>query len=345
MMTWLKNGLGWLIRYWFDVAFVLVCMACLLSFFGQKGWSMDVLASFRLPFILAFAGFAVVYVLRGTWRQGLVCLLLLGINVSQWVFYLPQLSLIKPVDKPVDLKILQFNVWKLNREPNKVYQLLDQEKPDVVALEEYTRHQDYVLSRELKKRFPYAVVRVDMTQSVDDLESEGEDNALYSRLPLDNVRVWVTQHDHKLPKPNTEKVIVATIRVKGQPVDVMVMHTASPTQQHRYYHQKFHMAMLEDHLDEMAPNVVLMGDLNATPWSWTMRRLLRQTGLKDSNEGVGIWPTWPRWLPLLPLDQVLYKGRLQLVSRRVLPAAGSDHLPVVATFHLSATKLPVPSPK
>ena len=343
MKPWTGNPLGWLVRYWFDVVFIVCCVACLLSFFGQKGWTMDVLASFRIPFMMAFSMFAGVYLLRGNWRQSLVCLLLLGIQLSQWVFYLPQLSMIKPVNASTDLKVLQFNVWKLNDNTQKVLTLIDQQKADVVALEEYTPELLAKLGKPLAQRYPYHIIRVTPAgEHATEEKHPGEALALYSRLPFTQTRLWWTQHDHKLPSPNTENALVGTVQVKGQPVDVIALHTMSPTQQHRYYHQKFHMAMLEQHLAEMAPNVIIMGDLNASPWSWTFRRLVRQLNVKDSQEGFGIWPTWPRWLPLLPLDHVLYKGNLQVVNRKVMPEAGSDHLPVLVSFSVSQPANPKP---
>jgi endonuclease/exonuclease/phosphatase (EEP) superfamily protein YafD len=345
MTKWITNPLGWLLRYWFDVGFILVCVACLLSFFGQKGWSMDILACFRIPFMVAFSTYAGVYLLRGNWRQSLVCLLLLGIQLSQWMFYLPQLSMVQPaVNAPLDLKVMQFNVWKWNDAPQKVLAVVDEQKPDVLAVEEYTPELRAKLGKPLAQRFPYHFIRVTPPSSAHatDEKHPGEAIALYSRLPFIKTRLWWTQHDHKLPSPNTENALVATLQIKGQPVDVIAMHTMSPTQQHRYVHQKFHLAMLEQHQAEMASQVIIMGDLNATPWSWTLKRLIRQLSLKDSQEGFGVWPTWPRWLPLLPLDHVLYKGQLQVISRKVLPAAGSDHLPVVVSFSVSQPALPKP---
>jgi endonuclease/exonuclease/phosphatase (EEP) superfamily protein YafD len=315
----------WLIRYGFDVAFLLVAVASLMSFFGQKGWSCDLMACFRFPFLWAFGLFALGYLFRGRWQMATLCLLLAGFQFSQCVFYLPQYSLVKPVaaQTPVDLTVLQINVWKLNTKPQDVVAFITQKQPDVVAISEYTPRMHQAMGAALLAQYPYRVVR-----------HHHEETALYSKYPLQLHRHWWTQHDHKLSEPNVESVIACRIQLKGQPVDVLMMHTLSPVDGHRYHHQQAHMAMLEDHTAEMAPTMVLLGDLNATPWSWTTRRLLRQLDLTDSEEGTMIVPTWPQWFPLLPLDHVFYRGRLRLISRQVLPAIGSDHLPVLVKFAL-----------
>jgi vancomycin resistance protein VanJ len=322
--------MGWLVRYGFDVSFLLVCLASVLSFYGQKGWSFDLLACFRIPFIYAFVAYMVLYALRGAWQRVVVAFVLLGVQLSQWVFYLPAVSLVKPVPQaPVALTVMQCNVWKKNTQLPELMRTVTKQSPDVLALEEYTEPIHRALNTKLAALYPYHVIRL------------GEEMALYSRVPISNVKVWWTQHDHVLPSPNVESAIVARLAVGQTPVDVVVLHTLSPTQQHRYYHQQFHMAMLEQHNAELAPTAIVMGDMNATPWSWTLRRLIRQLNLLDSEEGTMVVPTWPRWWPLLPIDHVLYRGQLAVVKRTVLPPTGSDHSPVVVQFAHQAPTLPV----
>ena len=79
--------------------------------------------------------------------------------------------------------------------------------------------------------------------------------------------------------------------------------------------------------------VIVAGDLNATPWSHSMKPLLA-TGLQGSS----LSPTWRRGNPLLaiPIDWLLYRGPsskpdgIRCSKRWVGPDLGSDHRPVVA---------------
>ena len=82
--------------------------------------------------------------------------------------------------------------------------------------------------------------------------------------------------------------------------------------------------------------VIIAGDLNATPWSIPFRRLISESGLRNSMNGH--WPTgtWHASLPgalQIPIDHCLYSDVLVLLSRQVgADSFGSDHRPVKARF-------------
>ena len=72
------------------------------------------------------------------------------------------------------------------------------------------------------------------------------------------------------------------------------------------------------------------------PWSLPLRRLIRQTGLRDSALGFGVQPTWPAGMLLarIQIDQCLVSEDLKVVRRDVGPDVGSDHLPLVVELAL-----------
>lgn len=75
---------------------------------------------------------------------------------------------------------------------------------------------------------------------------------------------------------------------------------------------------------------VVVGDLNATPFSAPLRRLLAATGLVNSQRGFGLQASWPvgRPLPLLAIDHCLHDAALSTTARALGPDLGSDHLPL-----------------
>ncbi len=87
------------------------------------------------------------------------------------------------------------------------------------------------------------------------------------------------------------------------------------------------IAMIASELD--ADEVIVAGDLNCTPWSPAMKPL--RSRLKSATRRAR---TWPARLPVIPLDHILYAGKLDVLEagtwRGAAARRASDHLPVVA---------------
>lgn len=78
--------------------------------------------------------------------------------------------------------------------------------------------------------------------------------------------------------------------------------------------------------------VLLMGDLNVTPWSPAFARLLDDGELRDASVSRGLTTTWPAiclWCGVL-IDHILVNPKLAVIESRVAEDIGSDHRPVVA---------------
>jgi endonuclease/exonuclease/phosphatase (EEP) superfamily protein YafD len=75
--------------------------------------------------------------------------------------------------------------------------------------------------------------------------------------------------------------------------------------------------------------LVVIGDLNITPFSPLFARTLR-AGKLASCDGGGLHPTWPaRVAPLfIQIDHCLASAGIQTEDFRVGPYLGSDHYPI-----------------
>jgi endonuclease/exonuclease/phosphatase (EEP) superfamily protein YafD len=78
--------------------------------------------------------------------------------------------------------------------------------------------------------------------------------------------------------------------------------------------------------------VVVVGDLNVTPWSAHYRRLLAEAELIDSQRVTACNPVGPHSAgPLgLPIDHVLHSDDVTVLDRELGPSFGSDHRSVHA---------------
>ena len=77
-------------------------------------------------------------------------------------------------------------------------------------------------------------------------------------------------------------------------------------------------------------SVVLVGDLNMSPWSYSFRSLKTQAGLEGPRIFKPSWPAWPLPFPQVALDHILISPDLAFQTIRTGPAAGSDHLSMFA---------------
>jgi endonuclease/exonuclease/phosphatase (EEP) superfamily protein YafD len=77
--------------------------------------------------------------------------------------------------------------------------------------------------------------------------------------------------------------------------------------------------------------VIVLGDLNATPWSRPFERLIARSGLVDTRAGFGVQASFPAGSSVLriPIDHVLVTPGVGVRARWIARDVGSDHLPVV----------------
>ena len=80
---------------------------------------------------------------------------------------------------------------------------------------------------------------------------------------------------------------------------------------------------------EQHERVVLLGDLNGTMDDRAFADLTSQLRSAQNAAGDGFGFTWPASFPVARIDQILVRG-VKPESSWVLPATGSDHLPVAA---------------
>lgn len=124
--------------------------------------------------------------------------------------------------------------------------------------------------------------------------------------------------------------LAVTIDVAGDPVTVLGIHTVSPHTSERASTRDGDLARLAEWVVSQPTEVIVAGDLNATPFAWAFRQLLEASDLSNSQSGFGYQPTWPTGNILLriPIDHVLLSDGLVVVDRRVGSSFGSDHFTV-----------------
>lgn len=334
ILLWPFKLLGFLVMSLVGLLLLVSCVFTLTGFWGEKGWWWDISSHFRLQYLwvqlLAFLWASVPLILRRKtgrlfWLQWGVLLVFVSLNLSQVLpYYWPQ-----PVPDnllPGKVKILHSNVLFANHNTEAVARLIREKDPDILTLAEYTNEWQVALQQTgVLQRYPYR-----------QLVPYSEDG-IYSKIPFQKVGI-----DYR--RKGEDATARLDLSLLGRPVTLVLVHPVNPVLQDWYRRQGIHFDWWVSERPKYRENLILMGDLNTAPWSSSFRHLIRETGLRDSQEGFGLQPSWPRrtpilpveLLPLIPIDHVLVSEKFVVLKRELGPDVGSDHLPIYVELGLRA---------
>jgi endonuclease/exonuclease/phosphatase (EEP) superfamily protein YafD len=304
----------WLKRVVARIPVLLLGIAFLGTAASPLGiWSshLERMSHFRFGWIVLLLLLFGFFLKRGQRRPAIASgLLLAGSVLAILPYWIPPAQ---PARQNGGLKFIAWNLlWENPRKEEALPWLLEQDA-DVLVLTECTDDWRARLV-ELSAEYPHRI-------------TSGRDGAegmwVLSRHPLD------------APDPAglaAKKPWISTVMHAPQgPVRILGMHPRTPRSGHRFgerneqYGKAAAMAAASD-----IP-VILLGDLNCTPFSPWFRRLLREGGLKDSGKGFGLPSTWRSNGIGLPIDHILVSSSCQVLGRKVHPdRMGSDHHPVIA---------------
>jgi endonuclease/exonuclease/phosphatase (EEP) superfamily protein YafD len=242
--------------------------------------------------------------------------ILLAVNLVLLISALPGAAPEAPKDAERFLRVATFNLWGRNHETGRLVEYVDEIEADVLVLEEVRAHHQGLLDR-LTTRYPHRV----------------GDNGLFilskhpiladGRVERDDEPAWMSRI-----------IRWARLDVNGKAIELAGIHLARP-----FYPALQHadiMALTRFVQSRTGP-LILAGDFNMAPWTWSLKDFTRATGLGRFNT---FRPTWPmRWrklplLPLVPIDNVFASAHFSAIAVNVGPRLGSDHRPVIADIAL-----------
>lgn len=222
-------------------------------------------------------------------------------------------------DAPVaGFRLMSWNVLADHAEHDQVVDQLRTARPDVVALTEVTP--GLVARLEREGIWPY--------RHFEPAHYEGL--GVLSRHPI--VRVDVARPGPTLQFP----LLRVQLDVRGVPVEVVVVHTATPMNEVGIADRNATVVWLAEQARQSPVPLVIAGDLNLPPWTSEFHALVRDGGLTDAVAWRQVGPTWPCWLdPVgLPLDHVLTTPLAHVRAITRSPCGPSDHHGLVALVEL-----------
>ncbi len=227
-----------------------------------------------------------------------------------------------------DFTVAEHNVDAGNPDPGGTARDLAASGADLLALVELTEQARGTYEKELATAYPYHTVQGTV--------------GLWSKLPLSDTRTIDTQIDYgplAATKPADVKLaynraLRTTVVTDQGPLAVYVAHLGSVRLMPRggfwtESRDRNAQALGEALAAERNKRVVLLGDLNGTMDDRAFADIDSQLRSAQDQAGNGFGFTWPAKFPVARIDQILVRG-VKPESSWVLPATGSDHLPVAA---------------
>lgn len=217
------------------------------------------------------------------------------------------------------LKILQVNVLKYNMKTGPLRALIGREKPDLIVACEVNGKFALML-RDISFDYPHQ-----MLEPRDDRYGM----AVLSKRPLEGQEILSFTGKKSLS-------MGFRLRHDNTDIEFLSLHPQTPNRNLRARNHEF--AMAAKYFGGRRDNIVVLGDLNATPYCHAYKKLVRALGLKNAREGQGLCGTFPVFFPLrilhLPIDHVLTGANLLVREFRRGPDIGSDHFPTITTLSL-----------
>jgi len=303
------------------VSFVGICLglASLAGFFGGTWWVFDLLANFRHQMAVGLILCTLLLVL-GRWKKSAVIvgvMTVFNLSVVLPLFFDPG----RP--ETSDFRVLSFNIHASNRQFEDVISLVRESNADVVILHEVTSRWEGVIDEA-------AAAFDDWDYEVTRSRATGD---LFGSLVLAPAGSAVESFGFGLSEPRAIEIVLPN------GVAILGIHPLSPYTEVRHQQNDQQLQFATDWATSQEGPMVVVGDFNATPWSFPFRRLVAAADLTNSARGFGLDLTYPAdrsFLIRIPIDNLLHSEDLAVVDRRLGPATGSDHLPLTVDLALVA---------
>lgn len=347
-------------KYIFRIISIIAAFVLLFSAYGGRVnpniWTLPSMATLALPVIaLCVLVLLAVLALFRQWRSAAV---LFGALLLSW----PTLRLISPLNlfhpeadpDKVQLKVLTMNVTQFNwvdgDKPNKSMRYILDQNADVVVIQEGLVDFSYEqlepvkpMLKELYKKYPY---RKKAFFDVGILSKYPYTEVKSSALDKEKLNYFIKAWDVQAPGGDIRVVSMHLSSLRFTQNDSKIIESMNkPSNRKRrvksvvrkldngFRTHVRQVTAMRKLLDETTGDVIVMGDMNDTPGSYTYRTLCGDD-LLDAWAESGFGPTYTFHAHHLyvKIDHIFYRGNMKLLTCRRDKEGESDHYPLVAIF-------------
>ena len=347
-------------KYIIHLLTIVLAFVLLLSAYGGRVdpvvWTLPSMLTLALPVVLLFV--IVAMVLLAIFKQWRAVVVLLGALLLSW----PTIRLISPFNighpkadtEKTQLKVLTMNVtefnWQKGNEPSENMRYILDQDADIVVIQEGLVYFSFEnlstvkpMLKKLYKKYPYR-------------KKEFYDVGIISKYPFTEVKSEVLSQDTlnyfikawDVEAPGGELRVVnmhlSSLRFTANDSQVIESMNVPSDRKRRiksvaqklgngFISHSRQAKAVRQLLDETSGDVLVMGDMNDTPGSFTYRTVCGED-LRDAWADTGFGPmyTFHAHHLYVKIDHIFYRGDMKVLSCRRDKEGESDHYPLIAVF-------------
>jgi endonuclease/exonuclease/phosphatase (EEP) superfamily protein YafD len=303
---------------------LLLAAASIGAFFGKYVWWLDVLANFRPQFLIALLVMGAVLFFSRYRKIAVGILFVAAINLAVVApLYLGSPGESQPGSAVV--RVMSFNLLSTNDEYAEVADFIRQKEPDLVLLHEASLPWEAAME---SAGLDYEVVKA------------RSDDLIFGTLVMVRrgaTATSVVSFGFAESDPRSVEIVFQPERW-GTPIRVLSSHPLAPTEADRAALRDAQLGFAAKWASEQEEPYLVVGDFNATPWSWPFRNLIEVGELRNSSIGFGVQPTFAaNSNPFfrVPIDNLVQSEGMVVRQRSLGPAMGSDHFPIVVDLEFA----------
>lgn len=272
---------------------------------------------------------------------GLACLTFQASLLGSW--YRPEkVAMAASQASLTTIKVLSSNMFPGNEDYALLLDLIEQEKPDLVLLQEAT-----ALSLEklesMAHLLPHHLDKVPPGQRKASEKYPPKGTAIFSRFPL---KLQPAAPNSPLDRAGITALVQTDAEDSSRAwLQIHAIHGLVPIRPSFYRQRNDQLAAVFAAAKEVNRPVIAMGDFNTAIWSPALKASKIQP-LRPVRKGFGITPTWRpnlsfppglQWLGnffWIPIDHCYINPKIVVQDFRTGPDVKSDHLPLIVELQI-----------
>ncbi|MDC0435025.1 endonuclease/exonuclease/phosphatase family protein [bacterium] len=278
----------------------------------------DLLAQFRIQYVVLISG--LLCLALGLRRYGIALTLAFCLSVHLFDVGKSQypLASVIGIDGPV-IRVMNSNLRASNTQHAVHIQYIRQIDPDVIVFQEYNKAWEQALTSSL----------VEYKHTVSESLNGPFGIALFSKFPLEKLGSTGLENARRPYVDVAVSLADSTFRIIGT-------HPPPPVSEQLYLERNSMLKAMAHSTKNQSIPIVLLGDLNITPWSSHFREFINNGELFDGRRGFGVLPTWPAgFYPLqIPIDHVIVNDCVQVLELKTSDGLSSDHRTIWADLQV-----------